>query len=321
MDNENFGDGNHSCTFTATPEGKIRIDTVNCRISLRMTSPDNADASWLINAMGFTPNVVNGRVESGGEGGVNKTPTISHRWCNIVSRVAQRVTTTHNTMSFKVQGESMKRQVKLSTAKDFPNQSAFVDELNARIDAAAGLKTALAAVKGYVRFNLVPATSSVPEHISVTVFMADAYLDATSNNGADIVRLIGRNFINSAGSVEPSEHYPVDKLFTFSNATPLVQMPRNLYIYLPDLIANSNVGGIETTLLRCVQMIGDIGSVQTYEPQYIQWHDVTPSGMRLEQIHVVIRNGFGDIVQFEWGSITATIMFRPIMAAIVPAGG
>ena len=94
-----------------------------------------------------------------------------------------------------------------------------------------------------------------------------------------------------------------------------MQMPRSLYIYLPDLIADANVGGYETTLLRCVQMVGDLGTVQTFEPQYIQWHDTTASGMRLGQIHVVLRNAFGEVVRFEWGSITVTIQFRPIMAA------
>ena len=34
--------------------------------------------------------------------------------------------------------------------------------------------------------------------------------------------------------------------------------------------------------------------------------------MRLAQIRVVLRNAFGEIAQFKWGSVTTTIEFRPI---------
>ena len=48
-----------------------------------MTSADSADGSWLINAMGLTPNVVNGIVELGGEGALQKlynlSPVVQHR--------------------------------------------------------------------------------------------------------------------------------------------------------------------------------------------------------------------------------------------------
>ena len=295
-----------------------------------MTSGDGANGSWLIQAMGLTPNVANGIIQFGGPSGANPPATQSlTRGATSSLVTAQRVTTNHASVHMLVGSRSKRHHISLSTAIDYTNQSALVTELNAQINANSALQTALTAANGYIRFTLVPQTltsncQSTPEHIAVTTYMADLYLlsapsTAGSGDGLDIIRLIGKNFASSDGSFSLVRTNTDLQGLTFNNATPLVQMPRDLYIYLPELIADANVGGTETTLLRRVQMTGEIGTVQTYEPQYIQWRDVSPSGTRLEQIHVVIRNAFASIVQFEWGSITATIEFRPIMAAIVGA--
>ena len=235
---------------------------------------------------------------------------------------AQRVVPSQNNLYFSVEpNTSTTETVEVTIGKDYATQTAFVDELNSQITAHTVLQTALKAVSGYIRFSVVAATSTVAEHIRVSCYMAN--INLLSRGSLDIIRFLGRDFVTAAGAFTLQSSTPWSAAsimsMTFDNPTPLVQMPRSLYIYLPDLIADANVGGYESTLLRCVQMVGDIGSVQTYEPQYIQWHDVTPSGMRLGQIHVVLRNAFGEIVQFEWGSITTTIEFRPIMAAIAGA--
>ena len=65
----------------------------------------------------------------------------------------------------KRQHHTMLSRVPLKTT---PIQAAFVNELNSKIAANAPLKTALAAVGGYVRFSVVAATATVPEHISVS---------------------------------------------------------------------------------------------------------------------------------------------------------
>ena len=323
-----------SCTFSATADGKIKVDCLRCLLTLNMTSADGANASWLIEAMGLQWNLVNGVFQLGETSQTYATTVKSLTGTAPAPLVtAQRVTTNHGTMRFLVGTQTKRQHIDLSTMKDYPNQAALVNELNAQIAANSGLQTALTAVNGYIRFTLVPPTftpigpgtgQATPEHIAVTMYMGDLHLTSsppatTTTDGLDIIRLIGKNFAASDGSFSLVRTTTDLQTLAFPNVTPLMQMPRDLYIYLPEMIADANVGGIETTLLRRVQMLGEIGTVQTYEPQYIQWRDISPSGMRLEQIHVVIRNAFGSIVEFEWGSITATIEFRPIMAAIAPA--
>ena len=309
-----------SLRFNATADGKIRITCKRVKIQLWSTLTSTQKSStWIISEFGLTGNVDSAGQLTFGDSSTDAKQLTSASPANIVKM--QRVLGNQNDFIITVgQDTASYYAIDASVNKDYPNQGAFVTELNTQIGANALLKAALKAVGGSVRFNLVAATATVPEHISLTVFMADVYMYSTGSIlSTDIIRLLGKNFTNSDGSFNFRHDSTWLHAVTFDNPSPLMQMPRSLYIYLPDLIADANVGGYETTLLRCVQMVGDLGTVQTYEPQYIQWHDITASGMRLGQIHVVLRNAFGEVVQFEWGSITVTIQFRPIMAAIIGA--
>jgi hypothetical protein len=88
-----------------------------------------------------------------------------------------------------------------------------------------------------------------------------------------------------------------------------------LYVYLPDIISNSLVAGAESALVRCIQMMGPLGSVQTFKAgeSSVLWYDVAPTGMRMDRIRVEIRNTFGEMAKFQWGHLVVTLQFRPIL--------
>ena len=204
----------------------------------------------------------------------------------------------------------------------YVNQSDFVNGLNTAVQANTALMAALTAVGGIFRAELTPST------LFVHTYMCNWKI--TCATGMDVQRLIGLRE-GGGGDLHDDERYAYHCLgwnavkspawqhtITFQNITPLVQMPRNLNVYLPDLVADSLVGGYETAPIRSIQMDGDFRTVQIFEPRNIYWHSVAPTGMRIDRIHVCIRNAFGDIVKFQWGHVTVTLLFRPVAKVNMP---
>jgi hypothetical protein len=144
----------------------------------------------------------------------------------------------------------------------------------------------------------------------VDVSFINCYLDISGGDSIDIARLLGAEINTAALQRRGIRWFPKVEL---QNVTSLASMPRNLMVYLPDLIQNSLVGGQNTSLVRCVQMTGSIGSVQTFQPSHILYYDVAPTGYRMDRVRVQVRNSFGELVKFQWGSLVAILEFRPIL--------
>ena len=111
----------------------------------------------------------------------------------------QRFTSGQNNVYFSVQpNTSLQMSVQMSTGKDYKSQTEIVNELNTQITAHAALQSALAAVKGYIRFSVVAATPTVAEHIRVSSYMVN--MNLLSQGSSDIIRFLGRDFNTAAGA-------------------------------------------------------------------------------------------------------------------------
>ena len=57
---------------------------------------------------------------------------------------------------------------------------------------------------------------------------------------------------------------------------------------------------------------GAVGEYVDNQVRNVSWYDVSPNAYRLDRIRVMIKDGDGKLVDFQYGSVVATIKFKPI---------
>jgi hypothetical protein len=95
--------------------------------------------------------------------------------------------------------------------------------------------------------------------------------------------------------------------------SPLLHLPRALWVYLPDLVKDSIVMGQQTSLVKLVTMKGNWGEEQSADLGDIIYSNVDPSAYRINEVRVLITNSEGDTVRFEYGHVTLVLKFCPLL--------
>jgi hypothetical protein len=193
-------------------------------------------------------------------------------------------------------------------AVEYSNVVSIISAMRTAIAGDADLQADLSANSATVTLTYNPTA----EVTKLTYTILNCYFRMATEDSTDLARLLGSTVADLTDKANGILWQPK---FQFGFVSMLASMPRDLYVYLPDIISNSLVAGAESALVRCIQMMGPLGSVQTFKAgeSSVLWYDVAPTGMRMDRIRVEIRNTFGEMAKFQWGHLVVTLQFRPIL--------